>query len=309
MFMKEKIRILFDCADPFLGSDGMYHYFYRIRNKINHKEYFGIHSTRDLSDGYSGSGTALKTAKAKYGISCFYIQPLKFFNTKEECAEYECSIVNESYLEANKNRTYNLVGGGNNSRFIPEEVKRKISNSEKGKCVSSETSQKISLSHRGSKPWNKGLFGNNNPQTGAKRHDSTRKNISLGLSKYYETHVGTFLGKHHSNEARQKMSNAKRGKKFSNDHCLHLSESHRGLCHTKESKKHISDTLRNKWISIGCCKRISVYCIELDMKFPSKKAAYRYLIEHKCIHCSYNKFSSMIRLKQMVENMYTFKEI
>lgn len=307
--MKEKIRILFDCADPFLGSDGIYHYFYRIRNKINHKEYYGIHSTKDLSDGYSGSGTALKNAKSKYGISCFYIQPLKFFNTKEECAEYECSFVNEIYLETNKNRTYNLIGGGNNNKFIPNSVKEKISKSEKGKCISLETKQKISLNRKGSKPWNKGLFGDDNPQTGSKRSDVARKNISLGLVKHYETHNGTFLGKQHSIESRQKMSSAKRGKKFSSDHCLHLSESHKGCCHTKEAKKHISDTLRNKWVSIGCCKRISVYCIELDMKFPSKKAAYRYLVEHKHIHCGYDKFSKMIRLKQIVENKYTFEEI
>ena len=34
------------------------------------------------------------------------------------------------------------------------------------------------------------------------------KNISIAMSKYYLTHSGSFAGKHHSNETKQKISEA-----------------------------------------------------------------------------------------------------
>ena len=53
------------------GSDNRFHYFYKITNLNNGKYYYGVHSTTDLYDGYSGSGILLKTAYKKYGIENF----------------------------------------------------------------------------------------------------------------------------------------------------------------------------------------------------------------------------------------------
>ena len=41
----------------------MYHYFYKIKNRINGHYYYGVHSTSDIDDGYMGSGKRLKTCK------------------------------------------------------------------------------------------------------------------------------------------------------------------------------------------------------------------------------------------------------
>ena len=49
--------------------DGRYHYFYKILNTINNKYYYGIHTTDDIYDGYTGSGTLLKNVYKKYGES------------------------------------------------------------------------------------------------------------------------------------------------------------------------------------------------------------------------------------------------
>ena len=49
----------------------MYHYLYKITNKINNKIYIGIHSTDNLEDGYMGSGKAILRAINKYGKDKF----------------------------------------------------------------------------------------------------------------------------------------------------------------------------------------------------------------------------------------------
>lgn len=87
-----------------------FHYFYKITNNINNHFYYGIHSTNNLDDGYMGSGSRLKRAYKKYGIENFTKEILKYFNTREELAQYELEIVNEELI-ADPN-CYNISGGG-----------------------------------------------------------------------------------------------------------------------------------------------------------------------------------------------------
>lgn len=88
----------------------MYHYFYKITNLINNNFYYGIHSTSNLEDGYMGSGLALKRAIKKYGIENFKKEILKFFDTREECANYEKDVVNENLVS--DINCYNISLGG-----------------------------------------------------------------------------------------------------------------------------------------------------------------------------------------------------
>ncbi len=87
-----------------------FHYFYKITNNINNHFYYGIHSTNNLDDGYMGSGSRLKRAYKKYGIENFSKEILKYFDTREELAQYELEIVNEELI-ADPN-CYNIQGGG-----------------------------------------------------------------------------------------------------------------------------------------------------------------------------------------------------
>ena len=87
-----------------------YNYFYKITNNLNNHFYYGIHSTNDLEDGYMGSGTRLNYAYKKYGIENFTKEILKFFDTREECAEYEAEMVTEELIHSKE--CYNVVGGG-----------------------------------------------------------------------------------------------------------------------------------------------------------------------------------------------------
>ena len=86
------------------------HYFYKITNLINNHFYYGIHSTNNINDGYMGSGSRLHRAYKKYGIENFQKKILKYFDTREELAQYEAKIVNEELI-ADPN-CYNIQGGG-----------------------------------------------------------------------------------------------------------------------------------------------------------------------------------------------------
>ncbi len=84
----------------------MFYTIYKITNLINGKYYIGKHKTKNLDDGYMGSGKLLKLAINKYGIENFKKEILHVFDNEAEmdAKERELVVVNES--------TYNLVEGG-----------------------------------------------------------------------------------------------------------------------------------------------------------------------------------------------------
>lgn len=49
-----------------------YHYIYRIVCNANGMVYYGVHSTKNLQDGYMGSGSELARAKNIYGADAFH---------------------------------------------------------------------------------------------------------------------------------------------------------------------------------------------------------------------------------------------
>ncbi len=83
-----------------------YYTIYKIINKINGKYYCGKHQTKDLDDGYMGSGKLIKQAIKKYGIENFYKEIMFVCETEEEMnlKEKEVVVVSEE--------TYNLCEGG-----------------------------------------------------------------------------------------------------------------------------------------------------------------------------------------------------
>lgn len=109
-----------------------YHYAYKIINLINGKYYFGIHSTDDLNDGYSGSGLRLHEAYRKYGKNNFKKEILQFFYTRQDASNYEKELVTEE--EVNSDNCYNLIIGGDNGfctafkgKHHKEETKKLVS--------------------------------------------------------------------------------------------------------------------------------------------------------------------------------------
>ena len=89
----------------------MFFYLYEIRNNLNGKIYVGVHKTKDMNDGYMGSGKVINSAIKKYGIENFTKTVLEEFSTDEEMFAREKEVVNEEFLR--RENTYNLRRGGN----------------------------------------------------------------------------------------------------------------------------------------------------------------------------------------------------
>jgi hypothetical protein len=117
----------------------MYFFIYKTVNKINEKYYIGKHQTKNLNDGYMGSGLLLNRAINKYGIKNFERTILKFYDSLEELnnAEKEFIILCED--------SYNIAKGGQGGYTLYTlERSIKLSKANKGKVRTEEYKQKIS---------------------------------------------------------------------------------------------------------------------------------------------------------------------
>ena len=88
----------------------MHYYLYEIKNNINGKIYVGAHSTKNLHDGYFGSGKALISAIQKYGKCNFTKTILETFTNSADMYKRESEIVTDEFLL--RNDVYNLKKGG-----------------------------------------------------------------------------------------------------------------------------------------------------------------------------------------------------
>jgi len=116
-----------------------------------------------------------------------------------------------------------------------EESKKKMSESQKGKKLSEETKKRISKANKGKKK---------PPLT--KEH---KRNISLskkgsipwnkGLNKKTDSRIVSRKGFKHSEEARLKISLSNKGKKLSQETKDKISEAHKKIIHTEEWNRNV----------------------------------------------------------------------
>lgn len=116
-------------------------YAYKITNKINNKIYIGIHKTKNLNDGYFGSGTLLKKAIKKYGKNNFILEILSFHNSESDLLEKERYLIKE-YNSTDKTIGYNMATG-QGGYSLSEEGRKKLSALHKGKKLSESHIHKL----------------------------------------------------------------------------------------------------------------------------------------------------------------------
>lgn len=106
---------------------GVFYLLYRTVNRINNKEYIGVHKTYNLNDGYIGNGiysqananymseelsTVFASAVIKYKYENFTRSILGFYESYEEALKQEAIIVNIEFVLQKTN--YNVKTGGKN---------------------------------------------------------------------------------------------------------------------------------------------------------------------------------------------------
>lgn len=167
----------------------MYYTIYKITNKINGNFYIGKHKTKNLNDKYMGSGKLIKAAIKKHGIENFEKEILETFNTEEEMNEAE-----KRYIVLGEG-SYNLCPGGqggwgfvnknglNNTPMTEERSKKR------SKIASRIRKEQLLIEENIIK---------------------FKEITDLALLKLKELYPnGTFYGKKHSEETKQKMRKPK----------------------------------------------------------------------------------------------------
>lgn len=117
-------------------------------------KYLGKHSTKNINDGYLGSGIYLLNAIKKYGKENFKVEILEFCETKEELSLLESKYITKEIVE--NDQYYNIALGGYGGNIVLyeghpkyEEVKQKLA--EVNKRNSSKISERVKLEHKKAK--------------------------------------------------------------------------------------------------------------------------------------------------------------
>ena len=166
------------------------HYLYKTTCLITNRYYIGMHSTCNLDDGYMGSGKRLRYSIRKYGIDNHNKEILEFFKNREELANREREVVNSDLIK--EVNCMNLMIGGQGGRGF-------TSKEQKINAIKSNEKQR---------------FLRENDQEWVNKRSAK---ISLSQKKAYEsgnrekTYFFDWNGKKHSDDAKQKMSEAKKG--------------------------------------------------------------------------------------------------
>jgi hypothetical protein len=181
----------------------MYFIIYRITNLINGKIYIGCHRTKDLEDGYVGSGTILKRSIKKHGVKNFQKDILHCCSSAEEMFETETLLVNEEFVT--RTDTYNLKKGGAGGFdyvYSHPNYKEWV---KKGRLITNKI-----LEEKFGKGWKtligkRGATAANTPEIQIKRVETTRK-------RYGDKAFQTFKGKKHTEKTKDLMSKSHKGK-------------------------------------------------------------------------------------------------
>lgn len=174
----------------------MHYTIYKITNKLNDKYYIGKHQTKNLNDGYMGSGKLICRDIGIYGSGNFQKEILHIFDNEQDMNNKESELVSEFFVA--RDDTYNLCPGGKGGWGF--------NNTKDGQKLREHSYKKWSAA--GNKRF---LERYESDKDFFVAHNEHLKNIShLGRQKALDNHPnGTFYGKSHSEETKQKMRKPK----------------------------------------------------------------------------------------------------
>lgn len=199
---------------------------YKTTNKINGKIYVGqrLMSNRKDNWTYLGSGDKIIRSVKKYGKRNFYRE------TIEWCYKHNINSRETYWIDKLDSRNtligYNIHRGGIGGKSIirPEEIKKKISDSLKGRT------------------W-EDIYGINGAQKRREQALITKnKNKKLKDDKKKEKgkRISSFKGKHHTEEQKEKWRVERKGKNIGEKNGFYKKH------HTKEQKEKWCNDRKNK---------------------------------------------------------------
>lgn len=193
---------------------------YITTNIVNGKQYVGSHATKNLNDGYIGSGRIFLKAVNKYGKQNFQREIL------EEC---------ENILDARKLEPYYIIkyntlvpngynvsdngGWGYLGSTHGLSTRKRISKALKGKKFSDERKKRLRIACKGVQAGEKHpMYGKHHKQETIEKISNSRKGITSKEKHHY-------FGKNRDIETKNKISNTLKGTHPSIDTKNKLSES------------------------------------------------------------------------------------
>lgn len=170
-----------------------YYFIYKITNLKNNKIYIGKHITKDLNDGYMGSGLLIKKAIEKYGITNFKKEIIKYCSNEDELNKAESEIVTEDFCK--RKDTYNINTGGSGGWYYINKEKKNLKGCKYG-------GQAMSLKLKDP------LYYKNFCRI---IKESCNDEVKLKISNSVKNHIKTFghcwTGKKHLESTKEKMRN------------------------------------------------------------------------------------------------------
>lgn len=175
---------------------------YKTTNLINNKIYIGIHKTTNPNDKYLGSGKLLLEAVRKYGEENFRKEVLFDFNNDKQMKEKEKEIVTEEFCR--RKDTYNITLGGEGGWFYVN----------KSGLAKSKEHTSVASRHHSFLIKNDASYRQKYIKIMKERMSSkdVKEKIKASRIRNGTWRKKTFLGKRHTEETKQRISNSRKGK-------------------------------------------------------------------------------------------------
>ena len=201
----------------------MFYTIYKITNLINNKFYIGKHQTNNVDDEYMGSGKLITAAIKKYGANSFRKEILHIFDNEKDMnnAEKNLVILSED--------SYNLCPGGNGGFGYINNNKLKNNKTQREKA--SINISKLNASRT------KEHFINSALKSAKKRKENGTQHI--GSTDHLNTDESIRKRKETMNK---------------NGHSKGEKNSQFGKPRSEETKRKISETLKNKRMMLSIYK-------------------------------------------------------
>lgn len=187
----------------------MFHFVYKTTH-ISGKYYIGRHSTKNINDGYFGSGRWVKSIKDKSKLSR---KILSYCNTTEELIENETLLIEEN-IDNPLCMNWNDKGVGWSSRFNPSKLNPQR------------------------------FVGDKNPM----KREEVRKKVSETKKELYKKGlIKTWQGKKHTEKAKEKNRQAHLGKKRTPESIEKTRQANLGRTQTEYQKQKAREANQKTW--------------------------------------------------------------